>query len=404
MLEVGRNYTLQAIPDRGNVFSNWTGGFTSLFSRAVFPMESNLTLQANFVPSPFLTLKGAYNGLFGPGDVVSNENSGSIGFTLADGGTFTGQLQLAGKRLAFTGLFFADGTSTNLVKRPGTNDLILEMALDLAGGTERATGRVVNPNVNHGWVADLIADRAPVYAGTNRSPYVGKYTVTIHENHALPEVPIGEAVATATVAANGKVTLSGMLPDGTPITQSVPLSKDGSWPLYVPLYGGKGLIWSRATVNTNPAPTPSIAGPLTWIKPSLTTTKLYPNGFHFDTSVEGSIYTPPGTNRVLDLDMGLGYFTFGGGNLNPAISNTVGLLPNNKIVNYTPIQPLTFTLTPTMGLYNGTVTVTNGGVRRVVSYKGVVLQRLNYGTGFFLGTNQTGHALFATNVCSCTAE
>jgi hypothetical protein len=63
---------------------------------------------------------------------------------------------------------------------------------------------------------------------------------------------------------------------------------------------------------------------------------------------------------------------------------------------------MTFTL-PT-GLYAGTVTVTNGGVRRVVSFKGVVLQRQNYGTGFFLGTNQTGHAFFATNVCSCTAE
>ena len=61
-LEVGRGYTVQARPAPGNLFSSWSGDLTSAASRLTFLMQSNLTLQANFVTNPFIAVHGAYAG------------------------------------------------------------------------------------------------------------------------------------------------------------------------------------------------------------------------------------------------------------------------------------------------------------------------------------------------------
>jgi hypothetical protein len=46
------------------VFSNWTGNVSSASPKLSFLMESNMVLQANFVPNPFVTVSGAFHGLF----------------------------------------------------------------------------------------------------------------------------------------------------------------------------------------------------------------------------------------------------------------------------------------------------------------------------------------------------
>jgi len=201
--------------------------------------------------------------------------------------------------------------------------------------------------------------------------------------------PGGDGFGLVLVAPNGKLSFTGTLGDGTPASQSVPLSKDGFWPWYVAMLGGKASLMSWTALNTNPSPTPSLTGMLHCFKPPLATSKYYSNGFEFQTPVEGSAYQPPGTNFVLQLAP-FGEVDFRGGNLSGSFTNIVTLGPYNHVLNLTPNQPLTLTISLPTGRMEGSVTLTNAGQRVTRSFKGAVLQRQNFGSGFFLGTNQSG--------------
>jgi len=52
----------------------------------------------------------------------------------------------------------------------------------------------------------------------------------------------------------GRHQLGGYLADGTGVSQSSYVSKDGYWPFYLSLYGGNGSLWSwNSFTNTNGA-------------------------------------------------------------------------------------------------------------------------------------------------------
>jgi hypothetical protein len=171
----------------------------------------------------------------------------------------------------------------------------------------------------------------------------------------------------------------------------VPVSKNGEWPWYASLYGGKGSVLSWVTLSTNAPPSGSLTGELSWIKLTMPTPKLYTNGFTNQVPLIGSIYQPPGTNRILMFTNA--EVDFYGGNLSDPFTNLVALRANNTVSNRTAIQPLTLTFTLPSGAFNGSATVLDGVRKRTLPFKGAVLQRQNYGAGFFLGTNQSGRVL-----------
>lgn len=387
--EVGRRLSIPAFPKPGSLFSNWTGSIVSTTNPLVFVMRSNTVFQANFVINPFLPLKGSFNGLFFVTNAqigVQHESSGFVTLALTDRGRYSGNVQLAGKRHPFSGQFTLEGKATNSVKRPGTNELSMELMLDLNGGSERVMGQLVNATA--GWSAELKADHAPVYTGTNASPYQGKYTLLMEA-----AADAGNSFGRAQVNAKGKLTFQGTLADGTPITQSTTVSRTGDWPLYIALYGGKGSILSEVTVVTDPPPA-ALTGEVTWTKPALPAAKYYPAGFTNTLALEGSLYQPPGTNKVLQIDTGMVRFKRGG--LSGAFTNLVTLGGNNKVTNLTTNQPLIMNLTLPLGLLNGTLTLTNDGVRTKLSFKGALLQPQDFGAGFFLGSSQSGRVRFET--------
>lgn len=94
-----------------------------------------------------------------------------------------------------------------------------------------------------------------------------------------------------TVDKAGKTRLAGSLADGTKISQSASVSKNGEWPLYVPLDKGNGalLIW----VTFASSATEDFSGEGIGIKPSSPTAKYYPNGFAMNVTVSGSRYVAP---------------------------------------------------------------------------------------------------------------
>ena len=182
--------------------------------------------------------------------------------------------------------------------------------------------------------------------------------------------------------------MGGTLADGTKAVQRVPLSKTGLWPLYVPLYRDKGSLVSWVGFDTTNSTT-DFSGLLDWFKQSQPAAKYYPGGFTNETIIAGSRYTPPGTNRVINMtNAAVG---FADGNLAADFTNDVSLGADNKVLNLSSNQ-LTLTIQKPSGLFTGSVTPP--GAISAVPFKGAVLQKQNRGSGFILGTNQIGRVQF----------
>jgi len=387
LLEVGRNYSLQAKPARNNFFAGWSGSLESAANPLTFEMQPDLMLQANFVLSPFLALAGTYNGLFLEEADIRQDRCGFLTVKVADLGGFTAKLIVGGKRLSFSGKFALDGKSTNAIPRPGSTPLTVVLCLDLVSGTDQLTG-FLSPG---DWQVNLLADRARFNASTNPATQAGRYTLIVSGDDDDPaNHPGGDSFAVVTVDANGSVKLSATLADGTKATQKVPLAQNGSWPLYVPLYGGHGSILSWVTFAANPDS--DFTGTLTWIKPSLPSAKLYPAGFALRQAFSGSSYRPPTNRTDRILTFSDGRVQFRGGNLAEDFANAVSLTDDNKVLNLA-TNKLSLTFSLATGLFRGSVTVP--GTTRSLPFNGAVYQKRHDASGFFSGTNQSGRVLLS---------
>ena len=234
VLEVGKGYQLMAVPKPGNLFSNWTAGSVVLGTNPVlnFQMISNLVLQANFVTNHFLGRQGVYSGLAYDPNNVTFSKAGFFRLTMSDRRTFSGSTIFAGGVYPFTGRFWVDGRATVRIARPGRPGLTSELAIDLVGNSG-ITGTVTDGT----FTVPLRAER-PGFGVSSSAPYEGRYTIVVP---AAGEVA-GDGVGIVKMSSGGSVMLAGTLADGTVIAQSSPVSSTGLWPLYVPLYAGKGMV------------------------------------------------------------------------------------------------------------------------------------------------------------------
>ena len=94
---------------------------------------------------------------------------------------------------------------------------------------------------------------------------------------------------------------------------------------------------------------------------------------------------------MLDLSntAGNALLTLGDGNLTGVLSNLVTASDNTVTVLSGDITNLTLKLTPKTGLFGGSFLHPVTG--RTAKFKGAVLQIQNFGSGYFLGTNQAGY-------------
>jgi uncharacterized repeat protein (TIGR02543 family) len=390
VLEIGKSYSTIATPGHGLVLSNWVGTvlgnvvIVTNTPKLTFTMQSNLVLQANIIPNPFIPIKGAYNGLFSGPD-RAQESSGFFTLTLTDKGSYSGSLKQGIKAYPLSGQFDVAGNANSKVLRPGTNAWHLTMASDFAAQT--LTGTISN-GVSGGWVAGLWANRAKFDTRTNpATQYAGKYTLIFPgTTNQDGTVALGDGYVTLSVLSNGQATLSGSLADSTNFSQTVSVSQDGQLPTYASLYSGKGSVWGWLLFDTN-QPSAALSGFLNWIKPAQAGARYYSGGFTNDAEAVGLRYTPPAgiTNRVMNLTSGV--VSFEGGNLTGPFANEVMLTLSNKFVNASS-NKLTMTLSLPNGTFSGSVQIP--GTTQNTSFKGAVLQGYTEGYGYFMGTNQSG--------------
>ena len=381
LLEIGRRYTLQATPLAGQVFSNWTGSFLSSSNMLTFVMASNLVIEANFVPNPFLPVAGQFNGLFRNPSAVEHGMSGSFKAAVQRSGLFTASLQTGARKLAFTGRFGLEGKATNTVARSGTNALTVELWLKL-DGSEEMIGRVTDGS----WSSELLADRAVFNARANpATDFAGQYTMLIPggTNGSVME-PAGDGFASVIITRAGLATIRSTLADGTAAVLAVPVSAGGDVPLYLSLYGGAGSAsgWLRVL----PSSEIDLIGEVAWFKPARPRPAIYTNGFALGLLVTGSVYTPFETNRLFDAEMASVAFTEGG--LMDAFTKVVTLGPSGRVTNASLMNKLTLKAVSATGLFTGSVVPPEG--TKPVPFKGALLQRQGYGAGFFLNAGQSG--------------
>ena len=339
-------------------------------------------------PANFAAVAGIYQGLV-QSNSPSQQTSGFVSITAGATGSFSAKLMIGPASYSFQSTFDNDGDATAVVPRAGANPLTVTLHIDLTNGTDQITGTVSDGT----FTSDLTANRPVFNSKTNpAAPYTGFYTVILPPNpdDAGSNFPQGNGYGTVSVDGNGKIKFSGTLADGTRASQSAVVSKNGLWPVYIPLYTGKQGLLSGWVSFTNVVGVSDLSGTLNWVKPPTPTAKFYPNGFTTQIALVGSQYVAPsaGTSALIVSNSPCNLLvTSGAGGLASSVSNSVTLNAMNKITSCT-TNRFTLTVTTKTGLFSGSFI--NPGTGKPAKFRGALIQKQNDGAGFFLGSGQTG--------------
>lgn len=383
---LGKQYSLTAVPAAGQLFAGWSGGMASMTPKITFSIKSNLMLQASFVTNPFIATQGSYNGLFYEADAIRQTSAGFFTMTVTARGAYSGRIQIGAGYSAFSGKLDLHCAATNVILRSITNALTLELQIGTGNSSNQISGRITDGN----WTATILANRTVFNSRLNPAPYAGNYTMTLPGFDNDPNLPAGDGYGTVRVDAGGVAHFIDNLADGTKAVRNVPLAQNGLCPLYVSLYSGNGSIVAWLTFANQP--TSDLSGRLSWIKPPVPAAAIYPVGFTTEIIAAGSLYQPPATNTDEVMNFSNASLAFSGGNLATNFTSTVFLLPSGAVTNLSGGQ-FKMNVALGSGIFTGSTKDPASG--KALSFHGVVLQKMNFGSGFLLGTNQSSRVVLS---------
>jgi hypothetical protein len=340
-------------------------------SGSVTSASATLTVQ----PAPTADFAaGTYSGLFSDPQGVSTLSSGSFTLKVSATGKFSAKLVRGKQRSSLSGQFDAKGNVQRTLLVPNQQPVTVSLLLS-PDDPEHLTGTVSDGTFH----AKLLADRAGFDGVAKIAPQSGRYTLVINGNEdASVAPPRGHSIGAVTVNGAGAIRLTASLADGTKISQSVPLSGNGDWPLFASLYSGSGSIMSWAKFDSSNSG--GIGGDIVWIKPAVPRAKLYPAGFSFTTAMRGAPYKPGAKALILTTAK----LTLADGNLPAQIVNRIVLAPGNRVTNLGD-NKLSLKFSPSTGLFTGRVT--DPTTSKPIPFSGAVLQDENAGFGWFSGLN-----------------
>ena len=405
LLQVGKTYSVTARPGAGYVFAGWTGtvlGQTTILSdqaKLSFVMVSNLVLQAEFIPNPFIAFKGTYNGLFYPWlpgntNLVEATNSGALALTLSTNGSFSGSLNLKGTSLPLSGKLNVALQAQVQVARLGKPSLLLNLQLHdqynnpstLNTDTNVVTGTVQDST---NWVSDVLAYRN---ASGNSNSAAGAYTLVVLGclNNGTcfggsTNVPWGDGAGSVRITSAGSVSISGTLADGSSISRSVKVLEEGFCPVCIPLYSGKGLMIGWMNLDTGST------WQLYWIMPPGLTNTFYVDGLAQIRSAKLTRYVAPALGHN-STTWSQALFEVRENNWSTPYTNQVTLTNNILHSLGGNLSNLSMTITAGSGLFSGRFT--DPVTLRTLTFKGAVVQDptpdFPAAAGWFLGPNRQG--------------
>jgi PKD repeat protein len=326
-------------------------------------------------------LAGTYNGLLISTNAPSFASSGPFTLVLDSTGTFTASMKLGPVPISFKGQLDASGNTEGAVLGGTLGTLQVALHLDLAG-TDQITGTVLAG----AFTSQLLAGRA-AFGRANPCPLAGAYTAVLQSpTNSAANVPQGFGYGTLTVTPKGNGLMTGFLGDGTRLTVSAPLSKQGTWPLYETLYGGQGAALGWVTIGTNGL----VDATVDWFRPASPASSFYPAGFSTVVTLDGDKYVRP-VNSGPSFS-GNGQLTLGDGNLGADIVYDLYIdAKGNVSFTFENHENVQMNLNPATGQFSGSFT--HSTLNRTVTFRGLVLQPDKTGAGYFMGTGETGFAV-----------
>jgi hypothetical protein len=202
-----------------------------------------------------------------------------------------------------------------------------------------------------------------------------------------------------TLSKYGTAKLVGKLGDGTPVTASAPLTEDGYWPVYAPLYAKKGALSGRAKFDLL-QPASDLSGTLGWFRPAKKA-PVHAEGFAGQVQLTGAKYVRPAAGQRLFLNPGgEGFISFdapaGGGTLSVlSLGSDVNLSSANQLTTEDAALGVKATFNVTTGLFAGTFLDPSQNKRlkfsgAVVIGGSAVAAKGNKAGGFFIRGNRSG--------------
>lgn len=388
-IQIGQRCGMTAVPGPGYIFNGWSGDIDSSSPTLIFNMQQDMSLEADFVPNPFIPVMGLYNGLV-TSDPPDMDHEGWFRAVVTSSGTFSATILFGRQEFILSGRFLGDGSYSATLNRAGAS-YQLTLQLDLDGGSDQLTGTISDGSIT----TTISSDRWTWNARTNPAPS-GRYTVLIPGGET-PDQPQGSGYGFATVTTSGVVVFTGKLADGTPIARTTYLSKDQSWPFYVgssALESGIGQI----SIEDNPG-TSDMDGEIQWFRRA-SRSPYYPDGFSIDTSLVGSLFTPaPIHSNALNTSATDGNLSvaLGGGDETDETDFTATIDPLNRILPDGTGTQLRFRMA--MSNANGLITGSfiDPTTGKLVAFQGVVFQKQNIAAGFWLGSFLSGYTVVQGN-------
>jgi len=410
-------YTVTATPKTGMIFKEWLKNGVSFSRNATltFTMEEGLKLEPVFIANPFPALVGTFNGLLGNGTETGTDaffhSNGFVMLTTTGTGTFTGSLRLEGQSLTLSGKFDGLGETTLLLKRTGKSAVTVALKLDLI--TEH--GKVTGTATPDGGAALAFTALPGVFTGLKPNGIhplcPNRYTIALPpDTTTLPtDTTRWHGYATMVVDAKGLATFAGKMDDGTTFTTSARTVDGGdNWvvPVHIPLYKAlDGMILGEVYV---PKASPStVAGTLEWLRQDdKAAGAMFPIGFLKPLAPQGNQYQLKPNISLLTGNATTGNFTL---TIDPGlVVLTTALTQNgtwpktNAPVLTKPPTGLSFTFTPTTGVFKGAFLRPVGKANVSTPYEGVIfgspLTLLGelapvHATGFFTTPTASGTVL-----------
>ncbi|HEY3854660.1 MAG TPA: peptidylprolyl isomerase [Verrucomicrobiae bacterium] len=299
-------------------FTGITKGSYTVVAVATDSSDAQTIATENLSVNLFPAIAGTYYGVFYATNIATN-NAGLFKFTVNNSGLMTGKLQFPIVTFSVATPLSSAGTASLSGTGFGGTTLYLGVNFNLTNGSDSVTGYVDSV----GTYATFTGYRAVTQLPTNT--VAGKYLLNLDTVTNLGVAdPTNDGFAALTVGKTGALTLSGTLADNTTFTEGVGVSKDGVWPVFAPLYKGHGLLIGWETNVISASGSPGTTGTIYWVK-APTKDTYFTNGLNLQISGFGTNYVAPLPGSQYQV-------VFGGGTVNPAITNVLTVSAAHQFV------------------------------------------------------------------------
>ena len=261
LLEIGKRYTLSARAGPGQIFAGWQGVPNTTAPVLDFLMQSNLVIEADFVPNPFPGLAGSYAGLILDTNNVFPATSASFALQLRDSGAFSGKLGMNGLVYSFRGQFNVLGHAGFSVVRGGLPPELLALQLDVAESAGQITDTATT-TAGGLLTTPLLALQNGFNLTDNHAPQAGVHPFILQRTADDGGAVVG--TASADIGTTGIMRIQGQLRDGRHFGVALTLSTQGDAPFYISLSHGTEVMIGWLHFAADPAA--AVSGTLYWVK------------------------------------------------------------------------------------------------------------------------------------------